>query len=412
VFARAPQPQRRPPVDEFRWAPTRRERTPDRDGGRPLEEAERASHERAFGHDLSSVRIHTDAGAAKFTAHLAAQATTIGNDVYFGPLAYVPGTPVGRRLLAHELAHVIQQRGGDGHPGGPVDSERAATRAADEASRDGIVRFGLRGAPIAPARQQQSWADAVTAARAETNPAKRGPAMLALLQRALPGRTVRLAGTHSPKAVDPADYDPVPAINFDEALNTKRRWGSKEIIDIDAGYTFRATVKGTEQAFCILGPRVLDTGQEETGVKRYADHELFHAAHPTAQTVSKADDEVAAWTDTFTHYFLPTYMSREEWRPLIDYYEAASSKAQAASLASLVTFVQALSTAPAQPRSEHDRFVTWLHRRLRDPDTKTKRLIVDLSAKFPITTTPPSPSASPPAGSAAPPAPSGGSGTP
>jgi hypothetical protein len=426
VFARVPQPQRRPPVDEFRWAPTRREGTPDRGGGRPLGEAERASHERAFGHDLSNVRIHTDVGAAKLTAHLAAQAVTIGSDVYFGPLAYVPGTPAGRRLLAHELAHVVQQRGGDGHPGGPVDSERAATRAADVASRDGIVRFGLRGAPVAPARQQQSWADAVTAARAETNPAKRGAAMLALLQRALPGRTVRVAGTSSPKAVDPADYDPVPTINFDEALNTKRKWRSNEINSMDAGYTFRTTVNRTERAFCILGPRALDTGQEETGVQRYADHELFHAAHPPAPNVSKADDEVAAWTDTFTHYFLPTFRSHEQWRPLIDYYEAASSGAQAASLTSLVTFVQGLSTAPAQPHSDHDRFVNWLHRRLHDPDTKTKQLIVDLNAKLSITAAPPSPSTPPSGGSAAPPSPStppsggsaaapvhsGGSGTP
>jgi hypothetical protein len=412
VLARVPQPQRRPLADEFRWAATRRERTPDRDGGRPLEEAERASHERAFGHDLSSVRIHTDAGAAKFTAHLAARAATIGNDVFFGPLAYVPGTPVGRRLLAHELAHVIQQRGGDDHPGGPVDSERAATRAADEASRDGIVRFGLRGAPIAPARQPQSWAAAVTAARAETDSTKRRAAMLALLQRALPKYTVRIAGTSSSKAVDPADYDPAPTINFDEALNTKQRWGSKQIIDIDAGYTFHAPVKGTQQAFSILGPRALDSGEEETGVQRYADHELFHATHPRAPKVSKADDEVPAWTDTFTRYFLRTYMMREQWHPLIDYYEAASAGVQAASLAALVTFVQGLSTAPAQPQSEHDRFVSWLHRRLKDPETQTKQLIVDLSAKFPITARPPSSSPPSSGGSAAPPAHSGGSGTP
>ncbi|MGD0376631.1 MAG: DUF4157 domain-containing protein [Streptosporangiaceae bacterium] len=412
MFARAPQSQRRPSVDKLRSAPTRREGAPGRDGGRPLGEAERASHERAFGHDLSSVRIHTDAGAAKFTAHLAAQAVTIGNDIYFGPLAYVPGTPVGKRLLAHELAHVIQQRGGDGHPGGPVHPERAATRAADEASRDGIVRFGLRGAPVAPARQPQSWAAAVTAARAETDPARRRAAMLALLQRALPGRTVRLAGTSSPAAVDPADYQPTPTINFDEGLNAKQRWRSNQILSSEVGYTFQATMGGIQRAYSILGPRALDTGHEETGVQLYADHELFHATHPAAPTVSKADDEVAAWTDTFTQYFLRTYITRETWRPLIDYYEGASPGAQAASLTSLVTFVQGLSTAPAQPRSEHDRFVHWLRRRLQDPETQTKRLIVDLSAKLLITATAPSSSASSSGGSAVPPAHSGASGTP
>ena len=348
----------------------------------------------------------------KFTAHVAAQAVTIGHDIYFGPLAYAPGTPVGKRLLAHELAHVIQQRGGDGHPGGPVDPERAATRAADEASRDGIVRFGLRGAPVAPARQPQPWAAAVAATRAETDPARRRAAMLALLQRALPGRAVRLAGTSSPTAVDPADYEPAPTINFDEGLNAKRRWRSNAILSGDVGYTFRVTVGGTQRAYSILGPRALDTGADETGVQLYADHELFHATHPTEPTVSSADSEVAAWTDTFTHYFLRTYMTRESWRPLIDYYEAASPEARTASLNSLVTFVQGLSTAPAQPRSEHDRFVHWLRRHLQDSATQTKRLIVDLSAKLAITATPPSSGAPSPGGSAAPPARSGATGTP
>jgi hypothetical protein len=399
-----------------------------RDGGRPLGEAERASHERAFGHDLSSVRIHDDAGAAELTAHLAAQAVAIGNDVYFGPLAYSPATAAGKRLLGHELAHVIQQQGGDDRPGGPVDPERAATRAADESSRDGIVRFGLRGAPIAPARQPQPWAAAVTAARAETDPARRRSAMLSLLQRALPGRAVHLAGTSSPAVVDPADYDPAPTINFDEGLNSKRRWRSNEILSGDAGYTFHATVRGAQIAYTILGPRALDTGNSETGVQLYADHELFHAAHPATPTAARADDEVAVWTDTFVHYFLPTYMARESWLPLIDYYEVASSGAQAATLTSLVTFVQGLSTAPAQPRSEHDRFVNWLHRRLHDPATQAKRLIVDLSARLASTATPPSsaapsgsaaPSPSPsgsaapsPSGSAAPPAHAGAPGTP
>jgi hypothetical protein len=413
VFARAPQPQRRLPVDEVRSAPTRREGTPDRDGGRPLGGAERAFHERAFRHDLSSVRIHTDAGAAKLTAGLAARAVTIGEDVYFGPLAYLQGTPAGKRVLAHELAHVIQQRGGEEHPGGTVDPERAATRAADEASRDGIVRFGLRGAPVAPARQQQSWADAVTAARAETDPAKRRAAMLALLQRALSGRAVRLAGTSSPGAVDPADYDQVPTINFDEGLNRKTKWRSPDIC-IEAGYSFQTTVGGSQRAYVVLGPKALDTGHGEAGVQLYLDHELFHIAHPGAPTVSgagpnakakaKANDEVPAWTDTFTHYFLRTYMTRETWRPLIDYYEDADSGPQAASLTSLVTYVQGLSTAPAQPRSDHDKFVNWLSRRLQDPATKTKRLIVDLSAKLSITVTAPSSSASSSGGPAAPPA--------
>jgi Domain of unknown function (DUF4157) len=402
-------------------------RASSRGGGSPLGGAERALHQRSFGQDLSGVRVHSDARAAELTAGLAAQAVTVGDDIYFGPRAYAPGTAAGRRLLAHEVAHVIQHRGGDARPGGPVDPERAAARAADEASPPGIVGFGLRPAPIAPARQPQNWDDAVAAARQEPDAAKRSAAMLGLIQRALPGRKVRLAGTSSPTAVDPADYDAAPTVNFDERLNSKTRWKSKKSVGDDVGYTFTTTTDKTQQSYSILGPKALDTTNGEAGVRLYADHELFHAAHPAAASTSRADDkdraddELAAWTDTFTHHFLATYMMRETWKPLIDYYEHARDAARKASLSAIVAFVNTLSTtAPAKPRTEREQFQQWLHRRGHDSATQSKQLIVDLGAKFPAGAAPSgsstpsqSGSAAPPSsGSASPPARSGGSAPP
>ena len=77
-------------------------------GGTPLPEAVRVRMERAFGHDFSHVRIHTDGGAAQAADDLHAMAFAIGRDIYFGRGAWRPGTPAGDELLAHELTHVVQ----------------------------------------------------------------------------------------------------------------------------------------------------------------------------------------------------------------------------------------------------------------------------------------------------------------
>ena len=82
-----------------------------RGGGQPLSASARAFFEPLFGYDFSGVRIHTDTQAAETARTLNAQAFTIGRDVVFGSGQYVPWTINGKRLLAHELTHVIQNDG-------------------------------------------------------------------------------------------------------------------------------------------------------------------------------------------------------------------------------------------------------------------------------------------------------------
>jgi hypothetical protein len=77
--------------------------------GRALDSPVRSRMESAFGRDFSSVRIHDDGSAGNLSSHLNARAFTIGNDVAFGSGEYKPGTLVGDALIAHELAHVVQQ---------------------------------------------------------------------------------------------------------------------------------------------------------------------------------------------------------------------------------------------------------------------------------------------------------------
>ncbi len=79
--------------------------------GAPLPHEVRAFMEPRFGADFGGVRLHTDSGAAQLNQELHARAFTHGQDIYLGEGQYAPGTDAGKRLLAHELTHVVQQTG-------------------------------------------------------------------------------------------------------------------------------------------------------------------------------------------------------------------------------------------------------------------------------------------------------------
>src|SRR6185503_12460220 len=78
--------------------------------GEPLDGPTRTGMERRFGHDFSQVRVHTDAQASESTKKVRALAYTVGEHIAFQEGQYTPGSNEGRRLLAHELTHVLQQR--------------------------------------------------------------------------------------------------------------------------------------------------------------------------------------------------------------------------------------------------------------------------------------------------------------
>jgi outer membrane protein OmpA-like peptidoglycan-associated protein len=77
--------------------------------GQPLDRETRAFMEPHFGHDFSRVRVHTDARAAESAKAVNALAYTVGRDVVFGAGQYSPDTDKGKKLVAHELTHVLQQ---------------------------------------------------------------------------------------------------------------------------------------------------------------------------------------------------------------------------------------------------------------------------------------------------------------
>lgn len=115
-----------------------------RAGGEPLPRETRALLGPRLGHDFGAVRVHADAQAGESARAVNALAYTVGRHVVFAPGQYAPGTHAGRRLLAHELAHVVQQGGREPSPGTRVPmapagtpQERAAERAAGRVDAGG-----------------------------------------------------------------------------------------------------------------------------------------------------------------------------------------------------------------------------------------------------------------------------------
>lgn len=126
----------------------------------PLDPRDRALFERRLGVDLSRVRVHADDSAARAAESEGARAFTVGEDVVFGQGAYRPGTDSGRALLAHELTHVLQQRGGssvvqrqDAQPAGPGRTPPPVpfTRAEGRGEEDSHLLYARDAADPAPA---------------------------------------------------------------------------------------------------------------------------------------------------------------------------------------------------------------------------------------------------------------------
>jgi hypothetical protein len=107
--------------------------------GSALDPSTRHFMERRFHHSFGDVRVHTDQLASESARAVGARAYTVGNDVVFASGEYRPEAPSGGRLLAHELAHVVQQ-------GGPVQARRADTTTTVGSNQDTLEREADRQA--------------------------------------------------------------------------------------------------------------------------------------------------------------------------------------------------------------------------------------------------------------------------
>lgn len=132
--------------------------------GGPLPASVRGEAEPALGADLTRVRVHTDDRADELARGLQAKAFTVGGDIFFRKGAYAPSNRTGQQLLAHELAHTVQQGDSRGKPDRVSSPDDAAERQADEIARSFHA---------APQRSGGLNADPTTGSPSERSPGRR-----------------------------------------------------------------------------------------------------------------------------------------------------------------------------------------------------------------------------------------------
>ena len=166
-------------------------------GGKPLSSSTRSFFEPRFGRDFGEVCVHADAEADRAARSIDAEAFTYGTDMVFRRGAYDPGSKDGKRLLAHELTHVVQQGGGERVGLGTDDVQRSAT---SEGLQESVTEGG------APSVQRQAASMTDTGGTGTTGDEREGIA-------SEPHRTFEFRGTtyHVPES----NWDPFVAEQLD-----------------------------------------------------------------------------------------------------------------------------------------------------------------------------------------------------
>jgi hypothetical protein len=119
--------------------------------GQPIDAATRGFMEPLFGFDLSHVRVHTDAMSAQSALDIGALAYAAGRHVVFAPGQFQPASPEGKRLLAHELTHVVQQSSSGSSIPGQLAVSNPESAHEHEAERHAeSIAAGREARSIAP----------------------------------------------------------------------------------------------------------------------------------------------------------------------------------------------------------------------------------------------------------------------
>lgn len=149
-----------------------------RDEGQPLDPALRADMEARFGESFADVRVHDDAHAHRSAAALQASAYTVGPHVVFSRDRFAPQATPGRRLLAHELAHVVQQRRGGAAPvlSPQAPHEAAAEQAASQVAAGQASVQVAGGTGVGVARERETDAQRLSEGAPDAAPICEAPA--------------------------------------------------------------------------------------------------------------------------------------------------------------------------------------------------------------------------------------------
>lgn len=171
--------------------------------GQPLESDLRTFFEPHFGRDFSRVRIHTDTEAAESARVINAQAYTIGNDIVFNRGQYQPSTNEGKRLIAHELTHVVQQ------------SDIASSKQAATALQRQPVVGGAKHDYSSDVCESMEEGGVCNAPELETLPARVDFGQVAVGQRKLAKITVKNSDARHAITIDSARAINYGLLNFE-----------------------------------------------------------------------------------------------------------------------------------------------------------------------------------------------------
>ncbi|MEE8155778.1 MAG: DUF4157 domain-containing protein [Phycisphaerales bacterium] len=267
--------------------------------GQLLPDPVRKPMEHAIHTDFSHVRIHTDAPADTLSGHLGARAFTTGRDIFFKAGAYSPGTAAGRRLLAHELTHVVQQNA----VASPVlqrqnehEEERprlTPRQAVQQARTDGaaaldqaIARVNAaleamdEGAPI-PQDVQQALEQFFPGDGPEFLPLLLR--RIALVRRIIETVPVRIVFTRVSEAVDPQ------GALVNAGLESSRRSGNPAI-SVPPAYivVYPPYFRPRDQAEPLQATRLI--------------HECFHFAYPFVRHSTRGRENPRANANSYTGF--------------------------------------------------------------------------------------------------------------
>lgn len=285
------------------------------------------------GHDFGRVRIHTDAQAAASARAVGALAYTVGEHIVFGEGQYQEGSAAGRRLLAHELVHTVQQQGGTywlarqcdpAWAGLPWDQRVKNAKAAAAATGNGCIADMLK----------EALPTTVTVHEATNTQ----PNVSAAINAGKYSEWGTLSDTH---------------VNFDRNLNAK-------IGGSEYGYTTFRTNSATPndiRIFIQLGPNALnEIGPQFTQMA--FDHESAHAWDYLRDWAMKGSkphsatpgEELAIYAEGFSRYFLDmwsinnqgagSFQMADSFTPLLRNFAAAAPAEQNAAFDSVKLFYQ------------------------------------------------------------------------
>jgi len=301
-------------------------------GGSALDGSHGARIGAAMGDDFGDVRVHTDSAAAQQASDLGARAFTVGTHVAFAAGEYQPGTPEGDALLAHELAHVQQQRGGaidatarkkadlEG-PEGPLEQEADQVAAAAITQLHGGASTPANSAKVA--RGKSSLRSTLSLKRCQNSPAPPAPAPAP--KSAASGDPDLMKGTQPPDETQQQDVNKIlnptatgsgtPAKKFDpknfqtEMTAAMTKWmndafkfydhldkGGPDVIKLDMPQV-RQTGKAAQQVVNAKWGGMIKSATSDPGTATsdpaydVSDPKVLHPQEDTIDKVSKKDQD-------------------------------------------------------------------------------------------------------------------------